>query len=275
MNQKYIRVSETDIGIIQVGEEDYICLTDIAKTFGDPNDTIRNWMRRRDTLGFLGLWEKINNQNFKPIEFDGFMQEAGLNRFTLSPQKWVKGTSAIGIRSTSGRYGGTYAHKDIAFEFGSWLSPEFKLYLIKEFQRLKEQEALKSSAEWNLRRIISKTNYTIHTDAVKENLIPPNMHERYTGFIYADEADVINVAMTGMTAKQWREENPEKAQNGSNMRDHMTITELIVLSNLESLNAELIERKIDQEQRLEVLNKTARRQMQSLLGQSSIKKLES
>jgi len=273
MNPKHIRVDETNIRIIQINGEDYICLTDMVKNFDGGNSTIGNWISNKETIEFLGLWEKINSPNFKLLEFQEFYNAAGVRRFVLSPQKWIETTNAIGIVSKSGRQGGTYAHKDIAFEFGSWLNPEFKLYLIKEFQRLKEQEALQSSTEWNLRRVISKTNYGIHTDAIKEYLIPPNMHGRYTGFAYADEADVLNIAMKGMTAKQWREENPEKAQDGSNMRDYMSISELIVFSNLESLNAELIARNLSKPERLKALNETAIRQMKSFAKNSTINKI--
>jgi hypothetical protein len=219
----------------------------------------------------LGLWEKINNPNFKGVEFDSFKNQAGANSFTLSPSKWIEATNAIGLRSTAGRTGGTYAHKDIAFEFASWVSAEFKLYLIKEFQRLKNQEIQEKSLEWNLTRSLSKINYRIHTDSIAEHIIPQLITKMQAGFVYASEADVLNVALFGMTAKEWRELNPSKQ---GNMRDHASVEQLIILSNLESLNAEMIRQQISQSERLMGLNNTAIQQMRSLLGNSNVKKLK-
>ena len=207
---KTIIVKETSITIIQVDKQDFISLTDIIKSFGDES-IIYNWLRNRNTIEFLGLWEQINNNNFKPLEFERFKMEAGLNRFSLSPKKWIEATNATGIISKSGRYGGgTYAHKDIAFEFGSWLSAEFKLYLIKEFQRLKDEENSQQSLQWNLQRTLSKINYRIHTDAIKEELIPPAITKQQSSTIYASEADVLNMALFGQTAATWRSNNKNK-----------------------------------------------------------------
>jgi len=254
-------------------EDDYISLTDIAK-YKNKDDAfivINNWMRLRDTIEFLGLWESFSNPDFKPIEFDRFRQESGYNAFTLSPQKWIKTTNAIGITSKSGRYGGTFAHKDIAFEFASWISAEFKLYVIKDYQRLKEAESSQPALEWNLSRAISKINYKIHTDAIKETLIPHLVSKKQQTFTYANEADMLNVALFGKTAKEWKELNPDAK---GNMRDDATIQQLIVLSNTESMNAELIKQGLAQNQRLVVLNKMAIEQMTSILGSSAIKKLK-
>ena len=245
--------------------------TDIAKyKSDDPNDVIRNWMRNRDTIEFLGLWEQLNNPNFKPVEFDGFKNQAGGNAFVLSPKKWIESTNAIGIISKSGRYGGTFAHKDIAFEFASWVSPEFKLYIIKEYQRLKDDENSRLSLEWNVNRTLAKINCKIHTDAIKDNLIPENISAKHKGITYASEADVLNVALFGKTAKEWRDENQNKK---GNIRDYATLEQLLVMANLESFNAELIRRGITQEQRLIELNKIAITQLKSLLANSSVKKL--
>ena len=234
-----INANGTEITVLSEGNEnDYISLTDIAK-YKNKNDAfivINNWMRLRDTIEFIGLWETLSNPGFKPIEFDRFRSQSGYNAFTLSPQKWIKATNAMGITSKSGRYGGTFAHKDIAFEFASWLSPEFKLYIIKDYQRLKTDENSKISLEWNVNRVISKINYKIHTDAIKNNLIPPNVSTRQQSFTYASEADLLNVALFGKTAKEWRNENGDAKEN---IRDEATIQQLIVLSNLESMNAKL------------------------------------
>ena len=268
-----INANGTEISVISKGDEnDYISLTDIAK-YKNKDDAfivINNWMRLRDTIEFLGLWESLSNPDFKPIEFDRFRQESGYNAFTLSPQKWIKATNAIGVTSKSGRYGGTFAHKDIAFEFASWISAEFKLYVIKDYQRLKEAETSPKALEWNLSRAISKINYKIHTDAIKDNLIPQLVSKQQQSFTYANEADMLNVALFGQTAKEWKEQNPEAK---GNMRDAATIQQLIVLSNLESMNAELIKQGITQNERLVVLNKMAIEQMNSILGNSAIKKL--
>ena len=267
---KTIIVKETPITIIEVGEQDYISLTDMVKSFGDET-IIYNWMRNRNTVEFLGLWEQIYNPVFKPVEFERFKTEAGLNRFSLSPKKWIEATNAIGVISKSGRYGGgTYAHKDIAFEFGSWLSAEFKLYLIKEFQRLKEDENSRLSLDWNLHRTLAKVNYRIHTDSIKEHIIPPAITKEQVAQIYATEADLLNVAMFGKTAAQWRKENNDKK---GNIRDYSTIEQLLVLANMESLNAEFIRMKLPQPERLKKLNQTAIAQLKSLLNSPHINKL--
>lgn len=232
-----LQVGETNIKTMQVNGNDYICITDIAKQKNqeDPNGVIANWMRNRNTIEYLGLWENLYNPNFNPLEFDGFRQQAGLNAFTLSPTKWIERTNAIGIVATSGRYGGTYAQKDIAFKFANWVSVEFELYLVKEFQRLKEQE--QKLLGWTARRELAKINYHIHTDAIKRHLVPKKLTPEQVNTIYADEADVLNVAMFGKTAKQWREQNSDKK---GNIRDYASINELICLSNMESLNSILI-----------------------------------
>lgn len=242
----------------------YISLTDIAKYRSDePNDVIKNWLRNKDTIAFLGLWESLHNPDFKPIEFDGFRNEAGSNAFTMSPTKWIEGVNAKGIISKSGRYGGTFAHSDIAMEFASWISPEFKLYIIKDFQRLKDDENSRLSLNWNLNRELTKLNYKIHTDAIKENLIIPELTTAQKSFVYANEADVLNVALFGKTAKEWRDENPDKK---GNIRDYSDINYLLVLANLESYNAILIEQNIPQAKRLEMLRSTAEKQLKTILG---------
>ena len=240
---------------------DYICITDIArqKNGEDPNAVIGNWMRNRNTIEFLGIWESLYNPDFNPLEFEGFRKEAGLNAFTLSPSKWVDSTNAKGILVKSGRYGGTYAHKDIAFKFASWISVEFELYFIKEFQRLKEEE--QKLLGWSAKRELAKINYKIHTDAIKQNLIPAEITPAQKSFIYADEADMLNVAMFGMTAKQWREQNPDSK---GNIRDYASINQLICLSNMENLNAVFINDGLAQGERLEKLNKIAIQQMKVL-----------
>ncbi|HDG7043938.1 TPA: KilA-N domain-containing protein [Staphylococcus aureus] len=248
--------------------DDYISLTDIAKYKSeDPNDVIKNWLRSKDTIEFLGVWENINNPNFKPVEFDGFRNQAGRNAFTMSPTKWINTTNAIGLVTKSGRYGGTFAQKDIAFEFASWISAEFKLYIIQDYQRLKEREEDPEKLNWDLKRLLSKTNYSIHTDAIKDNLINSKLSQQQIGYTYANEADVLNVAIFGLTAKQWRENNPDKK---GNQRDYATIEELIIISNLESRNAELIDKGIDQKSRLKLLNELARKQMKSLLNSRTL-----
>ncbi len=255
-----IIVKDTSVTVISVGENDYISLTDIAKYKSDePNAAIGNWMRNRNTLEYLGIWESLYNPNFKHLEFEGFKKEAGLNAFTLSPTKWVNTTNAIGIISKSGRYGGTYAHKDIAFKFASWISVEFELYIIKEFQRLKSEE--QRQLGWSAKRELSKINYRIHTDAIRQKLIPTEVSPTQASIIYANEADVLNVAMFGMTAKQWRDANPEL--NG-NIRDYATVNELICLSNMENLNAVFIEQNMPQRERLVRLNQIAIHQMSIL-----------
>ena len=255
-----ITVKDTSVTIISVNENDYINLTDIAKyKSNDPTAVIGNWLRNRNTIEYLGIWESLYNPNFKPLEFEGFKKEAGLNAFTLSPTKWINTTNAIGIISKSGRYGGTYAHKDIAFKFASLISVEFELYIVKEFQRLKNEEH--QQLGWSAKRELSKINYRIHTDAIKQNLIPSEVTPVQANIIYANEADVLNVAMFGMTAKQWREANPELT---GNIRDYATINELICLSNMENLNAVFIEQGMPQSKRLVKLNQIAIHQMSIL-----------
>ena len=233
-------------------QNEFISLTDIAKYKSDePFIVINNWIRGKDTIEFLGLWEQLHNPDFKPIEFDRFRKEAGYNAFTLSPQKWIDKTNAIGIVSKSGRYGGTFAHSDIAFEFASWISAEFKLYIIKDYKRLKSDESSRLSLGWNLNREISKLNYRIHTDAIKENLLPPELTLFQISMTYASEADVLNVALFGITAKQWKEKNPDKS---GNVRDYATLNQLLVLANMESYNAILIEQGKPQSERLKLLN---------------------
>ncbi|QOP43230.1 KilA-N domain-containing protein [Sulfurimonas sediminis] len=260
MKNKII-VQDQEVSIVR---DNYISLTDIAKSKNkdEPKDVVKNWLRNKNTIEFLGLWERINNKNFKGVEFDSFKNEAGLNSFTLSPTKWVDKTGAIGIFTKTGRYGGTYAHKDIAFEFASWISAEFKLFLIKEFQRLKEEEIEKQKLGWDIKRTLVKMNYHIHTDAIKNNLIPPNIAKNKIPFIYATEADLLNVALFGLTAKQWSEANPRLE---GNMRDYATSEQLVVLANLENLNAQMIKQNISSEERLIKLNEIAIEQLQLLL----------
>ncbi|MDE6878313.1 MAG: KilA-N domain-containing protein [Odoribacter sp.] len=264
-----ITVKDTSVTIISINENDYISLTDIAKyKSDDPTAVIGNWLRNRNTIEYLGIWESLYNPNFKPLEFEGFKKEAGLNAFTLSPTKWISATNAIGILSQSGRYGGTYAHKDIAFKFASWISVEFELYIIKEFQRLKSEE--QQLLGWSAKRELSKINYRIHTDAIKHNLIPAEITPAQANIIYANEADVLNVAMFGMTAKQWREANPDSK---GNIRDYATISELICLSNMENLNAVFIGQGIPQGERLVKLNQIAIHQMRVLESDDNGRKL--
>jgi len=268
-----ITANGIDISITsQNNTEDYISLTDIARYKSDePAAVISNWIRNKDTIAFLGLWEELNNPNFKPLEFEQFKKEAGSNAFALSPQKWITTTNAVGIISKSGRYGGTYAHKDIAFEFASWVSPEFKLYVIKEYQRLKERENNIQSLDWNLKRELAKINYKIHTDAIKEHLVPPTLSQAQRSITYANEADLLNVALFGMTAREWKTRNPNTK---GNMRDNASLHQLIVLSNLESLNAHLIKQNISQAERLTILNLTAIEQMTSLLDTAAVNRLD-
>lgn len=265
---KTITVKGTAISIMQKGKDDFISLTDMVKGFENNLVLIEKWLRNKNTIEFIGIWEQMNNPAFNSPEFGGIKNEAGLNRFTLSAKKWIEKTNAIGIVAKTGRYGsGTYAHKDIAFEFGSWLSPEFKLYLIKEFQRLKEEENDRLKQEWNLHRTLAKINYHIHTDAIKEKLIPKELSKIQIGHIYANEADLLNMALFGMTAYQWQRENPGAK---STIRDGATIEQLVVLSNLESINALLIHQGIIQSERLKQLNGTAITQMKSLLKSKEI-----
>ncbi len=241
----------------------------MVKRFGDES-VLYGWLRNRNTIEFLGIWEQIYNPTFKPLEFDRFRAQAGLNSFSLSPKKWIEATDAIGIYAKSGRGGGTYAHKDIAFEFGTWLSPEFKLYLIKEFQRLKDEESRATSLEWSFQRTLSKVNYKIHTDAIKERLLPPRLTAAQTSIVYASEADLLNVALFGTTAAQWRQAN---ADQPGNMRDAATLEQLVVLSNLESINAVLIHQGLPAKDRLVQLNAIAITQMRSLVGMDALKRL--
>ena len=270
--KKKIKVQETEISVTNINGEDYICLTDMVRG-EDGKDHIKNWMRNRNTVEFLGVWEQMHNPNFKGVEFDTFRREAGLNNFTLTPKKWVEATDAIGIVSKSGNGGGTYAHVDIAFEFGMWISPQFKLYLIKEYQRLKKIESNQYNLEWNVKRMISKTNYSIHTDAIKEVLIP-QVRPWAKNYEYANEADLLNLAIFGMTAKQWKEANPEREKNGENMRDSASIVELIVISNAESLNAELIKDGLSKKERYERIQRMAHDQIRVLSKEDAMKALK-
>jgi len=264
-----IKVLNTQITVVK---DDYISLTDIANSKDGESraaDVIKNWIRNRGTLEFIGTWEQIHNENFKVVEFDHFKMSAGLASFVLSPGRWIEKTNAIGIVVKAGRYGGTYAHKDIAFEFASAINPVFKLYLIKEFQRLKEDE--QKQLGWDIKRNLSKINYRIHTDAIKENLVPKQLNSSQINYLYASEADILNVALFGMTAKQWSKSNPTLK---GNIRDYADVYQLVCLANLESLNAHFINENIPQEQRVKKLNQVAIKQMQILLSDVSIKKIE-
>ena len=256
-----INVQDQVIRLMKHDGRDYVCITDIAKQKNPefPADVVKNWMRSKNTVAFLGLWEQLNNPAFKLVEFDQFKSEAGLNSFVLPPQTWIEKTGAIGLISKSGRYGGTYAQSDIAFEFASWVSVEFKLYLVTEFQRLKTEE--QKQLGWSVKRELTKLNYRIHTDAIKENLIPAELTAKQTAIVYASEADVLNMALFGMTAREWSEQHPDLK---GNMRDYADIAQLICLANLESLNAVLIEEKLSQPQRLARLNQVAIKQMRIL-----------
>jgi hypothetical protein len=270
---KILAVQGVKITLISDNVNDYISLTDMAR-FKDSERTnyiIQNWMRTRGAIEFCGLWEQLNNPDFKGIEFDAFKIQSGANSFALTPQKWIESTNAKGLISKSGRYGGTFAHRDIAFEFATWISAEFKFYFIKEFQRLKEDENDRLKLEWNLQRTLAKINYQIQTDAIKENLIPKEITRKQASFAYASEADLLNTALFGFTAKEWREANSDKE---GNIRDHATLEQLVVLSNLESINALLIHQGISQNERLLLLNKTAITQMKSLLESKAINKLK-
>jgi len=267
---KKIDVQGTEIKVSKAKEQDYISLTDIAR-HKDPDRTdyiIQNWLRNRNTIEFLGIWEKLSNPHFNPIEFEGFRNKAGLNSFVLTSKQWIEKTNAVGLIAKAGRYGGTFAHKDIAFEFASWISVEFKLYLIKEFQRLQEQE--QKSIDWTVRRSLTKINYRIHTDAVKAHLIPEHLTEKQISYVYAEEADVLNMALFGKTAKQWRDENPDKK---GNIRDYANISQLVCLANLENLNAVFIDEGMEQSLRLKKLNQIAIGQMKILLEEHVSKQL--
>lgn len=269
-----IEVNNLQINILSKDNvNDFISLTDLAryKNSEFPKDVIKNWMRNRSTIEFLGLWEMMHNPYFKGVDFDTFVNEAGSNSFVMTPQKWIESTNAVGIISRSGNGGGTYAHKDIAFEFASWLSPEFKLYVITDYQKLKNDESNKLSSDWNIKRLIAKTNYKIQTDAIKNNLIPENVSQKHQNIAYANEADMLNVALFGMTAKEWKVKNP-KAKG--NIRDNATITQLIVLANLENLNATFIKDGLSQKERLLRLNQEAIYQLTTFENNKSIKKIE-
>lgn len=265
-----IVVKDTVVTVATRNERDYISLSDMVRNFDGQGALIEQWLRAKDTVLFLGVWEQLNNPAFNSLEFEGISAEAGRNSFFLSVKKWTEKTGAIGVYASAGRYGGTYAHRDIAFEFGSWLSPEFKLYLIKEFQRLKDGEAVRSSIEWNIQRTLAKVNYRIHTDAIREHLIPSTITKTQVSFLYASEADLLNVALFGRTAIDWRMENPKLS---GNIRDHATLEQLVVLSNLESLNSILINQDIPAPERLRQLNAIAIVQMRSLLASEAVKRL--
>ena len=278
MNNKNIKaqmvVKDQVINVIRIDDKEFISLTDLARYADedDPRYPIQNWMRNKDVISYLGLWESIHNENFKGVEFDTFKNEAGSNKFKISPQKWIRETNAIGMISKSGNNGGTYARSDIALEFASWLSPEFKLYVIQEFQRLKKNEAYQNKIDWHANRVLAKVSYVVHTDAIK-SIIVPNLTEKQKKFVYAEEADVLNVALFGMTAKEWRESNPNLAEEG-NIRDYTDLLHLVILSNLENINAELIEMGIPQSERLVRLNDMAKKQMELLRRNKSLKNLE-
>ncbi len=277
MSKTKLNVNQIEIVLYKQNQEEYISLTDMAK-FRDSERTnyiIQNWMRTRSTIEFLGLWEQLKNPNFKSIEFDAFRNESGSNSFTLTPKKWIESTNSIGIISKSGRYGGTYAHKDIAFEFASWLSPTFKLYLITEYQRLKEVETNQHNLEWNVKRILSKTNYHIHTDAVKNFILPDKNYEKDKEWlIYAEEADLLNVALFNCTAKDWRDANPDLAKKSMNIRDIASINELAILSNLETLNAQMIKEKVSKTDRFNKLREIAKYQLSVLNEKDFMKALK-
>lgn len=268
-----IIVKETSIRVIRVGNVDYISLTDLAK-FKDKKRfdyIIQNWLRSKHTLEYIGTWELLYNQNFNSIEFDGFKNEAGTHSFVMTPKRWINSTNAIGIISKQGRYNsGTYAHPDIAFEFASWISAEFKLYLVQEFERLKQNESYQNKIEWSVRRELAKTNYRIHTDSIKENIVP-TLTEKQKLYVYANEADILNVALFGMTAKEWKDKNPTLE---GNMRDYANILQLVILSNLENLNSQMIAEGIEQKIRLEKLNAIAKKQYNILQDSSNLKRLE-
>lgn len=270
--QSEINVNDNRIKVIRIGSKEYISLTDLARYANpeEPKIPIQTWMRNKDVIAYLGLWENLNNENFKGHEFTTFENSAGRNNFYMSPQKWVKETNAIGIISKSGNNGGTYACSDIALEFASWLSPEFKLYVIQEFERLKKNEAYQYKLDWSANRMLAKTNYHIHTDSIKENIVP-KLTEKQKQYIYAEEADVLNVALFGMTAKEWKEKYPNLK---GNIRDYTDLKHLLILCNLENTNAELINDNIPQKERLVKLNNSAIRQMKILENDKSIKKLE-
>ena len=269
--ERVLKVNQSLISVIKQNETDYISLTDMTSTFKEGSSLIGKWITNKNTLEYLGVWEKINNQDFNYPEFEVIGQDAGTNRFMMSVGQWISRTKAIGMLVRAGRYGGTYSHKDIAFHFAMWLSPEFQIYLINEFQRLKNEENDRLKLGWDLQRTLAKVNYQIHTDAIKENLIPKEITTQQNTLVYANEADLLNVAIFGSTAKNWRENNPNK--NG-NLRDYATLEQLVVLSNMESINALLIGQGLTQSDRLIQLNKVAITQMKSLLESNTIKRLK-
>lgn len=266
---KSLTVQGVEIHLTTKGEEDYISLTDMVSKFDGGSSLIDAWLRNKDTIEFLAVWERLNNPSFNSAEFDRIRLEAGTNRFRLSVKRWTDEAGGVGIMARAGRYGGTFAHRDIAFEFGSWLSPEFKLYLITEFQRFKQAEA-ERGLDWDVRRTLSKVQYRVHTDAVKEHLIPPQLSPKEAGFVYASEADLLNKALFGMTALEWKRKNPDAK---GNLRDNATMEQLVVLSSLESQNALMIQQRMDAAVRLQVLNAQARSQLQSLLTNPSLSPL--
>lgn len=268
---RILQVNESTITVIRQNEIDYISLTDMTATFKEGSGLIGKWITNKNTLEYLGVWEKINNADFNYPEFGVIEQEAGTNRFIMSVGQWIDRTKASGMLVKAGRYGGTYAHKDIAFHFAMWLSPEFQIYLVNEFQRLKNEENDRLKLDWNLQRTLAKVNYQIHTDAIKEILIPREITKQQASFVYANEADLLNVALFGITAKEWRGNNTEKS---GNIRDYATLEQLVVLSNMESINALLIGQKLTQNERLIQLNKVAIAQMKSLMESNAIRKLK-
>jgi kilA domain protein len=269
-----IIVKEQKINVLRIDNKEFISLTDLARYANpeEPKIPIYAWMRNKDVIAYLGLWEQLNNENFKGHEFETFENQAGKNSFYMSPQKWIKETNAVGIISKSGNNGGTYARSDIALEFASWLSPEFKLYVIQEFERLKKNEAYQNKIDWHANRVLAKVSYVVHTDAIK-SIIVPTLTEKQKKFVYAEEADVLNVALFGITAKEWRESNPDIADKG-NIRDYTDLLHLVILNNLENINAELIEMKVPQNERLVRLNNIARKQMELLKNNKSFNNLE-
>lgn len=269
-----IIVKEQRINVLRIDSKEFISLTDLARYANpeEPKIPIYAWMRNKDVIAYLGLWEQLNNENFKGHEFETFENQAGKNSFYMSPQKWIKETNAVGIISKSGNNGGTYARSDIALEFASWLSPEFKLYVIQEFERLKKNEAYQNKIDWHANRVLAKVSYVVHTDAIK-SIIVPTLTEKQKKFVYVEEGDVLNVALFGITAKEWRESNPDIADKG-NIRDYTDLLHLVILNNLENINAELIEMKIPQNERLVRLNNIARKQMELLKNNKSFNNLE-
>ena len=267
-----MKVKDSLVRVIRIGKVDYISLTDLARYKNpiEPKDVIKNWLRAKTNIEFLALWEQMHNPNIKGVEIDTFKSEAGTHYFTMSPQRWIKETNAIGIISKSGNNGGTYAHPDIAFEFASWISPEFNLYLITEFERLKQNESYQNKIDWSVRRELTKTNYRIHTDSIKENIVP-TLTESQKLYVYANEADILNVALFGMTVREWKEKNPNL---DGNMRDYANILQLVILSNLENINAEFINQGLSQKNRLERLNEIAKKQLEILKDSSGVKKIE-